>query len=86
MSRSHKRPTTEEILLQYLSHNRHEIITTPMIESELPHWARSFFGILHTPGTYSRAWRKLREEKRYTLIGVNLIKEVGTGKWEMIRA
>jgi len=57
-----------------------------MIETELPPWGDGRFGVIHTPGTYSRVWRKVREERSYTQAGVTNIREVDTGKWEMIRA
>ena len=36
-----------------------------IIETKLPMYGLANYNILHTPGTYSRKWREIREDKRH---------------------
>lgn len=52
-----------QIVLQYLSSfPDNYIIPMHLIETELPNYGRTQFGIIHSPGTYSRSFRKMRED------------------------
>jgi len=36
-----------------------------IIETKLPMYGLAEYDVLHTPGTYSREWRRMREQKEY---------------------
>lgn len=57
--------TADQIIKQFLrvrlsTGNRE--FPSHMIETQLPSWGMSMFNIMHSPGTYSRRFRELREK------------------------
>lgn len=60
--------TTEQIIVAYLKYklngDNSMLLAGHSIETDIPNFARIQFGILHTPGTYSRAFRALRENNK----------------------
>jgi len=50
-----------DILLDWLK-QRQEVATHD-IETKLPEFGGLLFDVWHNPGTYSRAWRSLREDQ-----------------------
>lgn len=42
-------------------------VTNADIEAVLPHWGAENYKLLHTPGTYSRAFRRIRQSCPYDL-------------------
>lgn len=48
------------------------------IETDLVWYAKEYWGVMHTPSTYSRGWRKLREERDFDDIDIRTIKPVKT--------
>lgn len=58
--------SVEEIILTFLSEklrlsHPEYIFKHHIIETELPEFGMKKFGIMHTPGTYSRTFRRIRE-------------------------
>jgi hypothetical protein len=55
---------TKDLILQWLELRVGDgmaVIPTHVIEVELPYWAYQTHDIIHTPSTYSRIWRLMRE-------------------------
>jgi hypothetical protein len=46
------------------------------VETDLVWYAKEYWGVLHTPSTYSRAWRKLREKRDFDDIDIKSIKPI----------
>jgi hypothetical protein len=77
--------TVEEIILNFLSSKvqLHSEYTFKhhILETDLSDWGSNRFGILHTPGTYSRAFRRIREHKLYKdLFDIKEVKTKGREK------
>lgn len=56
-------PSIYDIIDDYLKQNivNDYMFKGHIIETVLPDYGRIKFAIMHTPGSYSRAWRKIRE-------------------------
>lgn len=50
-----------DILLDWLKQKQE--VATHDIETKLPEFGELLFDVRYTPGTYSRAWRSLREDQ-----------------------
>jgi len=48
------------------------------IETDLVWYGKEYWGVMHTPSTYSRSWRKIREEKDYEDIDIRNIIPIKT--------
>jgi hypothetical protein len=83
--------TATDILLAWMADNFRlgDVIFSHQIQTEVPSYGRSVYGKMHTPATYDRRWRELREDKRYREIGVSRIVDVSSkyakneGAWEL---
>lgn len=66
--------TTEEVIAGWLSMRRikNPVIASHDVEVELPNYGRFYHDVLHTPGTYSRCWRKLRQTGKLRELGYEL--------------
>ena len=57
--------TTSEVIKHWLK-DRFDIgkyeVTTHVLELQLPEYGKLYHGVLHTPTTYSRVWRKLKSD------------------------
>ena len=55
--------TTSEVIKRWLK-DRFDLgkfeVSTHMLELQLPEYGKMYYGVLHTPSTYSRDWRKLK--------------------------
>ena len=86
-----KTPTVKSIMKQWLR-NRLDLgintIASHEIETDLVSYGKEYWGKLHTPSTYSRAWRNLKSGKELDDIDVSSIKEVKTKSaettWKLI--
>lgn len=65
------RKTVEQVLIEYCKNYKQ--ISTVEIETVLPKYGRLIFDVLHTPGTYSRAFRHLREKGELKRYGIDLV-------------
>ncbi len=78
--------TTSEVIKHWLK-DRFDIgkyeVTTHVLELQLPEYGKLYYGVLHTPTTYSRVWRKLKSDiKQLEDIDVTDIKVKPTGSVE----
>ena len=78
--------TTSEVIKHRLK-DRFDIgkyeVTTHVLELQLPEYGKLYHGVLHTPTTYSRVWRKLKSDiKQLEDIDVTDIKVKPTGSVE----
>ena len=78
--------TTSEVIKYWLK-DRFDIgkyeVTTHVLELQLPEYGKLYHGVLHTPTTYSRVWRKLKSDiKQLEDIDVTDIKVKPTGSVE----
>ena len=48
-------------LTEKLKNTEEFIMANHIIETELPKYGNAWHAVLHSPGTYSRAWRLIRE-------------------------
>tara|TARA_R100000664_G_C2746739_1_gene134369 strand:- start:668 stop:931 length:264 start_codon:yes stop_codon:yes gene_type:complete len=53
------------------------------IETSLVHYGKEYWDVLHTPSTYSRAWRLFRSDKAYKDIDISKILEHPTKSRQM---
>ena len=58
-----------------LSQGNH-FVNTVDIETSLVNYSKEYWGILHTPSTWSRGWRDFRRLKEYKDIDIQDIKRV----------
>ena len=60
------RPKVKEIIKAFLTeklrNNEEFDMANHVIEIELPKYGKAWHAVQHTPGTYSRAWRLIRED------------------------
>jgi len=56
--------TIANIIINYLQTKMNSIVFSYQMEKELPFYGLNFFKKMHTPSTYSRAWRQLRQSKK----------------------
>ena len=78
-----KVPTVKFIIKKWLRNrldNGIEKVASHEIETNLVNYGNEYWGKLHTPSTYSRAWRNLKSGTELDDIDVSTIKEVKT-KW-----
>jgi hypothetical protein len=69
------------ILKKWLQERMHRgvyVLSTSDIETNLVHYGKEYWGILHTPSTYGREWRDFRRLGRYKDIDISAIKEIPT--------
>ena len=82
--------TNEFILKKYLLRRIDEgkyTVSSHNIESDLVRYARNYWGKATNPSTFSRAWRKLKENgsiMNYKIITVNKNKE-SEGTWRLVK-
>tara|TARA_R100001082_G_C4216872_1_gene97460 strand:+ start:236 stop:505 length:270 start_codon:yes stop_codon:yes gene_type:complete len=78
-------PTCEEIILLWLR-NRIEcgkfIVSSHQFETDVVRYGKLYYDKIHNPSTYSRAWRKIRQEEKYVKIDIDQIKEITDSKSE----
>jgi hypothetical protein len=86
-----KKPTIKFITKQWLRNrldNGVETVASHEIETSLVHYGKEYWGKLHTPSTYSRAWRDLKSGTELDDIDVSKIVEVETKSaettWKLI--
>lgn len=73
--------TVKRIIMRYLELNPGTRIANHIFETIVPQFGQNVYGILHTPGTYSRAWRDLREKNELAKYGYSAIEvEVNNSK------
>jgi len=65
--------TVKKIILRYLELNPGTRIANHIFETVVPNFGHDIYGILHSPGTYSRAWRDLREKGELAKYGYSVI-------------
>jgi hypothetical protein len=78
--------TTSEVIKRWLK-DRFDLgkfeVSTHMLELQLPEYGKMYYGVIHTPSTYSRNWRKLKANvKQLEDIDVINIKVKPTGSVE----
>jgi hypothetical protein len=58
-----KKITTSEVIKHWLK-DRLDLgkfeVSTHLLELQLPEYGKLYYGVLHTPSTYTRSWRKLK--------------------------
>jgi len=72
--------TVKKIILRYLELNLGTHIANHIFETVVPNFGKNIYGVLHTPGTYSRAWRELREKGELTKYGYSVIEVEANSK------
>jgi|TARA_R110000824_G_scaffold17372_6_gene70668 hypothetical protein len=86
--------TCKSILIDFLSKQislgRKEIYSH-ILEKDLVNWGDRYWGVKHNPSTYSRAWRKLKENGNIPEIDViKIIKQKDSSRnetgWKLITA
>jgi len=65
--------TVKRIILRYLELNPGTRVANHIFETIVPQFGQNVYGILHSPGTYSRAWRGLREKDELKNYGFSAI-------------
>lgn len=65
--------TVKRIIIRYLELNPGVRIANHIFETVVPQFGQNVYGILHSPGTYSRAWRDLREKNELPKYGFSAI-------------
>ena len=78
-------PTCEEIILLWLKERIESgelTVATHEIEGQLVSYGKLYYDKIHTPSTYSRAWRKIRQEEKYVKVDIDQIKEITDSKTE----
>lgn len=70
--------TVKDIILFYIREYKTRIVTNIEIQTVLPTYGKNSFGILHSPETYSREWRRLKAMKK---IGITTIEDKGDGEY-----
>ena len=78
-------PTCEEIILLWLKERIESgelTVATHEIEGQLVSYGKLYYDKIHTPSTYSRAWRKIRQEEKYVKVDIDQIKEVNNNQTE----
>ena len=84
--------TTQELIFAYLKRRMSEgisIISSHHIEGSMPEYGKVFWQTSRLPSAYSRSWRRIRERKEYTEIGIKDVREIKNKNsrektWEMI--
>jgi hypothetical protein len=81
-----KKITTSEVIKHWLK-DRLDLgkfeVSTHLLELQLPEYGKLYYGVLHTPSTYNRIWRKLKSNIRQLEdIDVTDIKVKPTGSVE----
>jgi hypothetical protein len=75
------KPTVKSILLDFL-HSQIQLgrneLKSHMIERDLVWYGKAYWGVVHNPSTYSRAWRKVKEKGKIPEIDVIDIKIINT--------
>jgi len=86
-----KVPTVKFIIKKWLRNrldNGIETVASHEIETNLVNYGNEYWGKLHTPSTYSRAWRNLKGGTELDDIDVSNIEEVETESaettWKLI--
>ena len=78
-------PTCEEIILLWLKERIESgelTVASHELESELVNYGKLYYDKIHNPSTYSRAWRKIRQEEKYVKVDIDQIKEITDNKME----
>jgi|TARA_R100001594_G_scaffold130137_1_gene169077 hypothetical protein len=76
-----KGKNTKDMILRFLQYRMSQnvlILNSIHIEQDLPEYGKMFWDTVKLPSAYSRAWRKIRENKDYMTIGIRDVKEVKT--------
>jgi len=74
-----KKPTTKYIIKRWLRNRLDHGISTVAsheIETKLVEYGKEYWGKLHTPSTYSRAWRSLKSSNELDDIDVSNVIEI----------
>ena len=74
-----KVPTVKFIIKRWLRNrldNGLDSVASHEIETTLVEYGKEYWGKIHTPSTYSRAWRNLKSGTELDDIDVNEIKEI----------
>jgi len=86
-----KVPTVKFIIKKWLRNRLDhgiETVASHEIETNLVNYGNEYWGKLHTPSTYSRAWRNLKSGTELDDIDVSTIEEVKTESaettWKLI--
>jgi len=76
-----KIPTVKYIMKKWLRHKLDlglDTVASHEIETDLVTYGKEYWGKLHTPSTYSRAWRDLKSGKELDDIDVSKVRKVKT--------
>jgi len=78
--------TCKTILIDFLSKQitlGRKTIYSHILEEDLVKWGSNYWGVKHNPSTYSRAWRKLKEDGNIPEIDViKIVKRKDTSRNE----
>ena len=80
-----KVPTTKFIIKAWIRKrldNNLDTVASQEIETKLVEYGKEYWGKLHTPSTYSRAWRDLKSGDELDEIDVSRVEEVNNKKAE----
>tara|TARA_R110002020_G_scaffold156363_1_gene338465 strand:- start:2648 stop:2920 length:273 start_codon:yes stop_codon:yes gene_type:complete len=80
-----KVPTTKFIIKAWIRKrldNNLDTVASHEIETKLVEYGKEYWGKLHTPSTYSRAWRDLKSGDELDEIDVSRVEEVNNKKAE----
>lgn len=69
----------KDFLTVYLGTEDSIMLPNHSIETRIDDYAKDNYNITHTPGTFSRAWRDIREKKKVTEWEGFIISEEKTG-------
>tara|TARA_A100001011_G_scaffold32629_1_gene31336 strand:+ start:295 stop:567 length:273 start_codon:yes stop_codon:yes gene_type:complete len=74
-----EKPTTKYIIKRWLRNRLDHGVSTVAsheIETKLVEYGKEYWGKLHTPSTYSRAWRSLKSSNELDDIDVSHVIEI----------
>lgn len=84
--------TTEKIIFEFLKQRLElgiDTICSHHLAIDVVKYGEMYWNTIKLPDTYSRAWRKIRQNKSYTNIDVTSVEEVknkgAQGKWRLIQ-
>ena len=78
-------PTCEEIILLWLKERIESgelTVASHELETELVRYGKLYHDKIHNPSTYSRAWRKIRQEEKFVKVDIDQIQEIKDSKTE----
>ena len=83
------RLTNEHILKKFLLKRIHEgntTISSHNIEIDLVRYAKEYWGRIANPSTFSRAWRKLKENGKVMDYNITPIVKESEGTWHLTKS